>query len=99
MRISPRSCGDLLRHTPLSWARLAAATALRTSSRSATATVAQGSSVAGLMVGAVLPPLAASHCPLMNRPNSFIANFLLSALVGGGKLVVSRRESQATIEV
>jgi hypothetical protein len=60
-RISPRSCGDLLRQTPLSCAFFAAATARRASSRSATATVAQGSSVAGLMVGAVLPPFAASH--------------------------------------
>jgi hypothetical protein len=32
--------------------------------------------VAGLIEGAVFPPFADSHCPLMNRPYSFIAILL-----------------------
>src|SRR5262249_62376136 len=63
--IRPRSRADSLPQGPSSAAR-AAATAASMSVRSAEATSAITSSVAGLTTSIVLPPAASRHSPLMN---------------------------------
>src|SRR5581483_3713632 len=59
--------GVRLGHLPSSKARRAAATASSTSALSPSATNANTSSLAGLMVSKVLPDFAATHLPLISN--------------------------------